>query len=61
MKDLILKFLMSLLNADLILGFVKLGIDFIEAAIKSSATDWDDKIILPILEKLKEKLGIITL
>ena len=57
MQNLILKALLALVNPDLIVSIVKIFIGFAKQAIISSKTEWDDKAILPIIEKLEKALG----
>lgn len=57
MKELIAKLLLGLINPELVKSIVLIMVEFLIAAVKSSATDWDDKVILPILEKLKKSLA----
>lgn len=39
------------------MSIIGLAVVAIETAVKSSQTDWDDKVILPTLEKLKNALN----
>lgn len=57
MKSLFAKLLLGLINADLVKSIVLLMVEFVIQAVKSTTTDWDDKVILPILEKLKKSLA----
>jgi hypothetical protein len=58
MRSLFGKLVIGLINPDLIISLVKLILGVLEQAIKSTSTDWDDKNILPIVEKLKKALGV---
>lgn len=57
MQTLILKMLLALVNPELIVGIAKFGLGFLKQAIVSTKTDWDDKTLLPIVEKLEKALG----
>ena len=58
MSNLFGKLVIGLINPDLIISLVKLLLGVVEQAIKTTKTDWDDKNILPIIEKLKKALGV---
>lgn len=58
MKAILFRLLMAILNQEMIVSIVRIAISALESAVKSSSTEWDDKIILPILEKLKKGFGV---
>lgn len=58
MKSILFRLLIAVVNPDVIFSIVRLAITALKAAIKSSSTDWDDKAILPILEKLEKALNV---
>ena len=57
MKGILFRLLMAVLNPEMILSIVRIAISALESAVKSTSTDWDDKLIMPVLEKLKKALG----
>ena len=57
MSSLFGKLIIGLINPQLIFTLVKLLLGIIEGAIKTTKTEWDDKTLLPVLEKLKKALG----
>ena len=57
MKEILLRLVFAMVNSDVIYSIVRLAIVALKSAIKSSSTDWDDKTILPIIEKLEKTLG----
>lgn len=56
MKDVILRLLIGLIKPELVFSIVNIALQAIKSAVKSSQTDWDDKVILPIIEKLEKAL-----
>lgn len=56
MKSLIAKLLIGMINPELIKSLVGILLSMVEAAVKSTETDWDDKNIMPIVDKLKKSL-----
>lgn len=58
MSSLFGKLIIGLINPELILTVVKLLLGVVSEAVKSTKTDWDDKNILPIIEKLRKALGV---
>ena len=57
-KALILKIIIQIINPDMIVGLVRTAIESIKQAVLSSETKWDDKTILPVIEKLEKALKI---
>ena len=53
MKVILMRLVVAILNPAMIGSIVNIALASLEAAIKSSSTDWDDKNLLPILNKLK--------
>lgn len=58
MRTILFRLLISMVNADLIKSVVVSALGFLEAAIISSSTDWDDKTLLPVLKKLKDAMSV---
>lgn len=55
---LIIQAILSVLTPDLIKKFADMVLDFVENQIAASETDVDDKIVLPLLNLLREALNI---
>jgi hypothetical protein len=57
MKAILIRLAISMIRPELIFSLINLSLTAIESAVKSSSTEWDDKAILPIVEKLKKALA----
>lgn len=58
MSSLFGKLFIGLINPEMLLTVIKLMLAVVSEAVKSSETDWDDKNILPIIDKLQKALGL---
>ena len=58
MNQIVLRLIMAMVNSDVIVSIVKIALNALKAAVKSSSTDWDDKILLPIIEKVQKTMGV---
>jgi hypothetical protein len=56
MKGIALRLVVALFKPELVFSLVNLALQMIESAIKSSSTDWDDKNLLPMVQKLRKAM-----
>lgn len=56
MQSIIAKLFISLVNPAMIGTIVKMLLEVVRQAILSTATEWDDKTVLPFVDKLLKAL-----
>lgn len=47
-----------MVNTEVITSIVKLALSALKAAVKSTSTDWDDKVLLPLIDKVENALKL---
>jgi hypothetical protein len=54
----LMSMLLKLLKPEMLLGVADKVLDMVEDKVEESSTDIDDKIILPLIEKIREAFNI---
>ena len=50
--------LLAVLDEEAVKGFIDKGLDYLEDRIAASPTQWDDRIVLPIINHFREIMNI---
>ena len=53
-----LQALLAVCNEEMVKGFMDKGLDFLEDKIAASPTQWDDRMVLPIINQVRKVLDI---
>jgi len=53
-----LQALLAVLDEETVKGFIDKGLDFLEDKIAASTTQWDDRVVLPIINHFREIMDI---